>query len=431
MNQYKKSDSSLSFSRRGRRVCRLALMGALLALLILMLPGDTQAETYSVANGVLTISGTGAMTDYRLASSSSDDMTTSPYENMDDVTSIVIEEGITTIGHLAFTYMNNVREVTLPSTLSSLDSTSMQFGSHPTRVNWMGTVDQLIGAVYGKTTGTRMFGGAALCLSDGQPLTELHLTASSPSVKAYAFKGCSTLTSVTVDADYTGSIGCEAFDGSGLTDITFLGEPPHIDPDAFYGVTAAISYTRSMAWDDLMSRLRGNLTWNSTVDTLSGAVGSQITWTLYADGTLAIRGTGPMEDYNLSVDQPWSYGNTNVTINRIVVYPGITHIGDAAFSMLRVKTVSLPDTVTTIGKWAFQEDLYITSINMPAQLVSIGRAALSGLKALTTLTFKCPLSAWTSRLERPHRYVCAHSQLREDDQLDALLSRSEQRLRFG
>ncbi len=391
MYQFKKSDSSISSFRGRMPVCLLAFTGVLLALLILLQPGQARAETYSVTNGVLTISGTGAMRDYDLARSSSDDSTTSPYENMDDVTSIVIEEGITTIGELAFSAMNNVQEVTLPSTLKSLDATHGTFGDRGalTRVNWMGTVDQLIGAIYGETNVVSMFSDATLYLSNGQPLTEIHLTSSSPSVRTNAFKSCSTLTSLIVDADYHGSIGSFAFSGSGLTSITFRGEPTSIDPYAFSGVTANVTYTRSMAWDDLMSSLRGNLTWNSNVTTYSGTLTDTITWALYSDGTLAVRGQGAMPDYDLSADQPWGYDyySMPVLIRYIYVYDGITHIGDSAFCTSPVLTASLPDTVTSIGKYAFDWCISLTSINMPSHLTSIGQQALAKLQSLTSITF--------------------------------------------
>lgn len=68
-------------------------------------------------DGTLTISGTGAMSNY-----ASNNMPTW-YENIDLVTSIVIEEGVTTVGNFAFyftTANKTITSVSLPSTLTSI-----------------------------------------------------------------------------------------------------------------------------------------------------------------------------------------------------------------------------------------------------------------------------------------------------------------------
>ena len=72
--------------------------------------------TWSVANGVLTISGTGDMYNY------SCDYVAPWYYEKDSITSIVVEDGITSIGKFAFMMLENVTSVSLPDTLTSINS---------------------------------------------------------------------------------------------------------------------------------------------------------------------------------------------------------------------------------------------------------------------------------------------------------------------
>ncbi len=87
----------------------------------LSLATDAQSGTcgasaaWSLADGVLTISGTGAIDDYS---------STSPgwYSQANSITAIVIQSGITAIGAQAFCQLPNLTSVTIPSTVTSMGS---------------------------------------------------------------------------------------------------------------------------------------------------------------------------------------------------------------------------------------------------------------------------------------------------------------------
>ena len=79
--------------------------------------GDNLTWTLD-SDGVLTISGTGAMKDYP-------NEIGAPWADFaDDLTKVVIEEGITTIGASAFMYCGNLTEVVIPGTVTSIGSTA-------------------------------------------------------------------------------------------------------------------------------------------------------------------------------------------------------------------------------------------------------------------------------------------------------------------
>ena len=79
--------------------------------------GDNLTWTLD-SDGVLTISGTGAMKDYP-------NEIGAPWAGFpNDLTKVVIEEGITTIGASAFMYCGNLTEVVIPGTVTSIGSTA-------------------------------------------------------------------------------------------------------------------------------------------------------------------------------------------------------------------------------------------------------------------------------------------------------------------
>ena len=79
--------------------------------------GDNLTWTLD-SEGILTISGTGAMKDYP-------NEIGAPWADFaDDLTKVVIEEGITTIGASAFMYCGNLTEVVIPGTVTSIGSTA-------------------------------------------------------------------------------------------------------------------------------------------------------------------------------------------------------------------------------------------------------------------------------------------------------------------
>ena len=84
-----------------------------------------------------------------------------------------------------------------------------------------------------------------------------------------------------------------------------------------------------------------------------GKCGDKVYWTLYSYGKLYISGEGDIEDYNVpyNYNSPWySY---RLNINTVNISNGITRIGDYAFNGLGITSITIPDSVTSIGVDAF------------------------------------------------------------------------------
>ena len=109
--------------------------------------------------------------------------------------------------------------------------------------------------------------------------------------------------------------------------------------------------------------------------TASGTCGDNLTWTL-EDGTLTIKGSGAMYNYDYSED-PWHSVNTSIT--EIKIKYGVTTIGDYAFdNCSQLLTVSIPGTVTSIGYKSFRYCSRLTEIEIPNSVTVIGDYAFRG-----------------------------------------------------
>jgi Flp pilus assembly protein protease CpaA len=128
----------------------------------------------------------------------------------------------------------------------------------------------------------------------------------------------------------------------------------------------------------------------------SGGQAGRLTWDMSEEGTLTIKGSGAMDDYEAG-GTPWypvrSYVKT------IVLTDGVTTVGDYAFynctnatSVARWKVFTeenesstMTNTVTAIGNYAFAGCTGLTSFTIPNSVTTIGGFAFAGCTGLTSV----------------------------------------------
>ena len=116
-----------------------------------------------------------------------------------------------------------------------------------------------------------------------------------------------------------------------------------------------------------------------------GMCGENLTWDL-TGSVLTISGTGAMADYNgeSSEEVPWySY---QLSITEVSIENSVTSIGNYAFSYCsNLTSIEIPNSVTSIGEYAFWACFNLTNVTIPNSVTSIGNDAFDGC-ALTSLT---------------------------------------------
>ena len=172
-------------------------------------------------DGVLTISGTGAMTDYSYSSSA-------PwYSSRSSITSVIISDGVTSIGKYAFYDCRSLTSVTIPNSVTSIGAYAFEDCSGLTSVTIPNSV---------KSIGSQAFSG---CSS----LTSVTIPNSVTSIGNSAFSDCTGLTSVTIPGSVT-SIGyCAFYSCTSLTSVTIPNSVTSIGEGAFWGCTGLTSVT--------------------------------------------------------------------------------------------------------------------------------------------------------------------------------------------
>lgn len=113
----------------------------------------------------------------------------------------------------------------------------------------------------------------------------------------------------------------------------------------------------------------------------TGKCGDSITWEISDNMILTISGTGEMYDYSSASDVPWI--DYREEIVSAIIKPGITKIGANAFSSAtkyyqistaiehdKLKSISIPDTVVTVGKKAFEFCYSIENIVLPDSITT-------------------------------------------------------------
>ena len=187
-------------------------------------------------DGILTISGTGAMIDY------GDDKSyrKTPWRDY-FIESVRIDEGVTSIGGWAFTNCV-LTSVMIPDSVTSIACGAFSECRSLASVTIPDSVTSIGGYAFRGCTGltsvtipdsmTSIGGGA---FSGCSGLTSVTIPSSVTSIGGGAFSGCTSLTSVAIPSSVT-EIGGSAFSGcTGLTSVTIPDSVTSIDGYAFSG----------------------------------------------------------------------------------------------------------------------------------------------------------------------------------------------------
>ncbi len=328
--------------------------------------------TWKIDNGVLTISGNGAMEDYIPAD-------VPWYESKDEIKTVIIENGVTSIMKKAFYSCEHLTSITIGNSVTSIGDYAFSLCSSLESVTFSNSVTYIEDAAF------------SYCDS----LVSITIPDSVTSVGDYAFKKCTSLTSITIGGGVT-SIGDYAFDlCDALINVYYIGSA-----EQWWTVEIG-SYNENLL--SAVIFFGENPSDSEQPNDTPGEAG--VTWRI-DNGVLTISGNGAMEDY-IPVDVPWyeskdeikkvtiENGVTSIMENAfaycdsftsITIPDSVVSIGDLAFANCYALTsITIPNGVSSIGNWAFNECSSLASVNIPDSVSSIGKCAFRKCSSLASV----------------------------------------------
>ena len=322
--------------------------------------------------------------------------------------SYAIPEGVTRIDMYAFISRSNLKEIMLPSTLT--DVVWIYLCAEKIRISPENpSYSSVDGVVFDKTQTKLLFYPMKLSVGvyqipdgvteigaeaflDQDRMTGVIIPDSVTAIGVRAFSGCSNLKDVTIGSGVT-RIGEKAFLGcTQLETVTIPDSVREIGDYAFgyeeksqdyfqYGKFVIYGAAGSAA-EDYATRNEFRF---ARVEA-DGSCGDQLTWSFDRDsGLLTIEGSGAMTEYdNMYLLAPWYDYKTE--IKTISLPEGLTSLTDYAFANCTALThVEIPGSVTRIGECCFIACTALTSVTIEDGVEEIGMSAFWRCSALTEL----------------------------------------------
>ncbi len=187
-----------------------------------------------------------------------------------------------------------------------------------------------------------------------------------------AFYGCTAISKISFSSGLT-AIGDDAFRNcSSLSVADFAGDAPTAPEGIFYGT--GMSFTVTVSAD---SEGFGN-TWLGYPVVRHGLYSGEtggIRWELDTEtGVMTLTGEGAIPDFEYPADAPWY--KYRKTVSEIALN-GITKIGKNSFRHSSVQSLSLPESVTHIGDFAFYGCEFLENVTAE-NVTHIGKCAFFG-----------------------------------------------------
>ncbi|MCD8347073.1 MAG: leucine-rich repeat protein [Lachnospiraceae bacterium] len=292
---------------------------------------DTSNLTWTLEDGVLTISGTGDMATYAVNTTSVSDSTTNPpwFSYNDTITSVVIESGVTSIGAYAFMHCTALTSITIPSTVTAI--------------------------------GARAF-------YECTALPSITIPDSVTTISSYAFLYCSSLKSITLSSNLTAITMCMFAGCSSLTSITIPEKVTSIAMSAFAYCDSLTSLTIPASVTTISEWALSDCPALTAITVASGNSAYSS-----ADGVLFNKAKTELILY------PMAKTGSSYTIPS-----GVTTIADGALCGCQFTSITIPDTVTAIGEYAFDSCVALTAVTIPDSVTTLGTCAFYGCTSLKT-----------------------------------------------
>ena len=343
----------------------------------------------------------------------------SAFSGCSGLTSITIPNSVTSIGGYAFARCSSLKSITIPNSVTSIGErafmncsglTSVTINSNDLLANT--DIDKRMILIFGEQVreyiignGVKSIGNFAFNRCSG--LTSIIIGNGVTTIGNNAFSNCPSLTSVTINSNailsknYSWDNNLKNIFGEQVKEYVIGNDVTSIDGSAFMGCSGLTSIT--VASGNTKYDSRNNC--NAIIETarhrlLIGCKGSTIPNTVTSIGGSAFRDCSGLTSItipNSVTSIGWDAFCNCSGLTSITVASGNTKydsrnncnaIIETATNTLVVgcKETVIPNSVTSIGNYAFFRCSGLTSINIPNSVTSIGECAFNNCSGLTSVT---------------------------------------------
>ena len=296
------------------------------------------------------------------------------FANRAGITSVNIPNWVTSIGNYAFANSTNISSVTIKG--GKIDN--LTIGAHA----FAGCTNNITLNIEGGNTldvGALIIGDYAFANNAKLSATNIAENANVTSIGAYAFSGCSAITAVTIQAT-TATIGERAYaQCTGVGNVTFA-EGVNAEFGAF--VFEGCQKLRSISLPASLESFDGSI--------FAGCNNIEAIEVAYNNPNLS-DADGVLYDKDFTTVL---YYPKAKELNLSALPNSVTKIGKAAFQAnVTIKTLTIPARITEIGDYAFENCVNLTSLafDTDTELTTLGNSAFANCTSLATVTLPAGL----------------------------------------
>ena len=356
-------------------------------------PASEGLDMVLISEGEYTVSGIGTCTDTEILIPTTYNgmpvvsVEASAFLNNTAITSVVLPDGITSIGENAFNGCESLTSVTFGknSQLSSIGPGAFNYCYSLESITIPESVTSIGSDAFYYCCGLR-----SVTFGENSQLT---------SIGDYAFLGCYSIESITIPASVT-SIGERAFvecyrlvEVWNLSKLNITAGSEDNGYVGYYAKRVETEPSESYVYTDENGYV---IYYDGKVKALINYTGNETKLTIPDDIT-ELNCFALSDCYNITSvtfgenSQLTSIGdgafNWCESLESITIPDSVTSIGDGAFyCCAKLTSITIPDGVKSIGNYAFEECTALESITIPGSVLSIGYSAFEGCTALKSIT---------------------------------------------
>ena len=335
------------------------------------------------------------------------------FRGCSNVTNITIPNSVTSIGDYAFDGCISLTSINIPSSVTSIGFNAFGFGAFSSSSSLTNIAVDANNTVYDsrndcnaiiKTSTNELIKGCTNTIipsnvtkignsafSGCSGLTSINIPISVTSIGDDAFENCSSLTSIIIPSSVT-NIGGGAFSFcNGLISINIPSSVTSIGGDVFNRCSALTSINIPNSVTSIGESAFLYCTGLTSITIPSSVTSIGESSFLYCNGLTSITVDANNTVYDSRNDcNAIIKTSTNELINgcvNTIIPNSVTTIGKYAFCRCEgLISITIPNSVTTIGNYAFDGCSSLTNITIPSSVISIGKDAFSYCSSLTSTT---------------------------------------------